>query len=71
MNRMELLKKAGNMVKIEYRSENNLECLAIGWFYAMDEEVIKLKITSTAYETYENISILIGKITKIEDYQRD
>ena len=70
MNRNELLKKAGSMVIAYYNGFENQDCFAIGWFYAMNEEAIKLKVTSTAYETYENITIPIKNIVKMEDYQR-
>ena len=71
MNREELLKKAGNMVLVLYSGFENQSCFAIGWFYAMNEEAVKLKVTSTAFETYENITIPIPSIVKIEDYRRD
>lgn len=71
MNRDELLKKAGNMVLVLYSGFENQSCFAIGWFYAMNEEAVKLKVTSTAYETYENITIDIKSIVKVEDYRRD
>jgi hypothetical protein len=68
MNRNDLLKQAGSMVIIYY-SQDNMECFAIGWFYAMDILAIKLKVTSTKYETFENITIDLSEITKIETYQ--
>jgi len=71
MNRSELLKKAGNMVLCHYAGVKNEECFAIGWFYAMNEDSIKLKVTSTAFETYENITIEVESIIKMEDYRRD
>ena len=71
MNRSELLKKAGNMVVCHYSGAKNEECFAIGWFYAMNEACIRLKVTSTKYETYESITIDIESVIKMEDYQRD
>ena len=70
MNRNELMKKAGTMVKINYTSDSK-DCFAIGWFYAMDPVTIKLKVTSTKYETYENILIDITDISGIETYDID
>lgn len=71
MKRNELMKKAGSMVIAYYTGFESQECFAIGWFYAMNEEAIKLKVTSTAFETYENITIPITSINKMEAYQRD
>lgn len=71
MKRNELMKKAGSMIIAYYTGFENQECFAIGWFYAMNEEEIKLKVTSTAFETYENITVSIPSITKMEDYRRD
>ncbi len=59
------------MVITHYQGFESQDCFAIGWFYAMDEETVKLKVTSTAFETYENILIPIKAIKKMEDYQRN
>lgn len=71
MNRKELLKKAGKMVTIYHHSQAGHECFAIGWFYCLDIDSLKLKVTSTKYETYENIEIALDLVDKIEDYQHD
>ena len=67
MKRSELLKKAGKMVTIYYHSEEK-KCFAIGWFYALNTETVKLKVTSTRNETYESIELPFDQIEKIEDY---
>lgn len=69
MLREDLLKKAGKMVIVYYHNESNLDCFAIGWFYAMDSCEVKLKVTSTRFETYESIGIEIDQIDKIEGYE--
>ena len=71
MDRNDLLKKAGRMVLIQYTGVDDELCFAIGWFYAMDETEVYLKVTSTKFETYENIKIDIEQVTKIEDYRHD
>ena len=71
MNRNELVKKAGKMVTIYYHSANAEKCFAIGWFYALDVESLKLKVTSTRFETYESIEIPLDQVDSIEDYQHD
>ena len=70
MQREELLKKAGKMVMVYYHSDNQ-KCFAIGWFYAMNPGFVRLKVTSTRFETYESIEIDLADIDKIEDYQHD
>lgn len=68
MDRNELLKKAGKMVTIYYHSQAGYKCFAIGWFYALDTEEVKLKVTSTRNETYESIQIQLELVDSIEDY---
>ncbi len=68
MNRNELMKKAGKMVTVYYHSSENEKCFAIGWFYALDINSVKLKVTSTRNETYESIQMPIEQVDKIEDY---
>lgn len=70
MNRQEILKKAGKMVCVYYNTDGKA-CFAIGWFYALSPVEVRLKVTSTKYETYENIPIEITDIDKIEDYDFD
>ena len=67
MHREDLLKKAGKMVIVYYHKDEHI-CFAIGWFYAMDRNEVKLKVTSTRFETYESIAIELDYIDKIEDY---
>ena len=68
MNRKDIIKKAGTMVIVHYLEENT-ECFAIGWLYAMEINTIKLKVTSTKYETFENILVDLSTISKIDTYQ--
>lgn len=71
MERKELIKKAGKMVTIFYHTQTKQDCFAIGWFYSMDVDTIKLKVTSTRFETYESIEIDLDSVDKIEDYSID
>ena len=71
MQRDLLLKKAGHMVIVYYLGVDEEDCFAIGWFYAMDETELFLKVTSTKFETYENIKIEIDRVSKIDDYRHD
>lgn len=70
-DRNELFKKAGNMVKVDYRGTDGKVCFAIGWFFAMDDELVRLKVTSTRNETYEAMEIEIDTVTGITDYHVD
>lgn len=71
LERTELFKKAGNMVKVDYRGTDNKVCFAIGWFFAMDDDLVRLKVTSTRNETYEAMEIEIDTVTGITDYHID
>lgn len=71
MHREELMKKAGKMVTVYYHTTSKEQCFAIGWFYAMDVDTIKLKVTSTRFETYESIELELLLVDKIEDYLID
>lgn len=66
--RIELLKKAGHMVNITYNGAEDKACFGIGWFFAMDDEFVRLKVTSTRNETYDAMEIEIESITGISDY---
>lgn len=71
LERTGLLKQAGKMVTVNYQGLNDEPCFGIGWFFAMDEETVKLKVTSTRNETYEAIEIEITRITAISGYHLD
>lgn len=65
MKRDELLNHAGKMVIVHYGSE----CFVIGWFFALDELSVHLKITSTKFETYDSRTVGIDEITAIQEYE--
>lgn len=66
MKREELLKHAGKMVIVHYLAG---ECFVIGWFFAMDQLSVQLKITSTRFESYESKSVGIDEIDSIQEYE--
>lgn len=70
IKREDLLVKAGQMVKVVYNIDDHA-CFGIGWFFAMDETSVRLKVTSTKFETYESIEIDIKDVVDITDYTRD
>jgi hypothetical protein len=67
MKRAELLKCAGETVKVLY-VDNDKDCFVIGWFYALSAELVHLKITSTRFETYENITVPVESIQSLDPH---
>ncbi|MFW9991980.1 MAG: hypothetical protein ACFFD4_07950 [Candidatus Odinarchaeota archaeon] len=71
VDRDALLKKAGKMITVTYKGLEDQPCFGIGWFFAMDEDSVRLKVTSTRNETYEAMEIEIDRITGFSDYQNN
>ncbi len=69
IDRKEVLKKAGEIVLVRYQGANKAECFVIGWLFNMDEDSIRLKITSTRFESYESAEVPINLIISIESHQ--
>lgn len=57
---------AGETVIAHYSGRNKEDCFVIGWLYCLDEDSIHLKITSTRFETYENVAVPLESIQKVE-----
>ena len=68
MERNEIIEQAGNMVLVKYMDDEKL-CFVIGWFFAMSQNAIRVKITSTKHLTYESQEVPIDGITEISVYQ--
>ena len=68
MERTELINHAGNIVMVKYLEEEKA-CFVIGWFFALNVDSIRLKITSTKHLTYESVEVPIDLITEIQPYQ--
>lgn len=66
MKREDLLKRAGDIVLVQYAGAKKEDCFVIGWLYLMDEDSIHLKITSTRFESYESVSVLIDHIVSVK-----
>jgi hypothetical protein len=65
IERQELLKCAGDTVKVLYVADKK-DCFVIGWFYALSADLVHLKITSTRFETYENMTVPVESIQSLE-----
>lgn len=66
ISRKDLMKHAGELVKVEFSGHTEQENFAIGWFFALIDGVLRLKVTSTKYESYESITIESDKVTQID-----
>ncbi len=69
--REDIVKKAGKMIIVYHHSQAGDKCFAIGWFYALEVDLLKLKVTSTRFETYDSIEIDFNLVDRIEDYQHN
>lgn len=69
IDRKELLKRAGDIVLVQYSGAKKADCFIIGWLYLMDEDSIHLKITSTRFESYESVSVPIANISSAERHE--
>lgn len=69
IDRKEVLKKAGEIVLVRYQGVNKQECFVIGWLFNMDENSIRLKITSTRFESYESAEVDILKVISVDSHQ--
>lgn len=70
ITRMDIIQKRGQMVTVLYTDEERiLPCFAIGWFFQLTIDTVRLKVTSTRFETYESLDILIDLVYGIEEYR--
>ena len=67
VTRENLIKKRGHMVDCLY-IENGLTCFAIGWFFQLTQNTVRLKVTSTRFENYESLDIPVDTIFQMGDY---
>ena len=69
IDRKKLIEKRGSLVDITYLGLDNKECFAIGWFFQLTETHARLKVTSTAGDSYESLDIGIDKIQEIKTFE--
>ena len=69
--RADIMKRAGEIVKVEFKGSGDSECFLIGWFYGLIDDTIRLKVTSTKHESYESINIPVDRVTDISQYHID
>lgn len=67
--RADIMKRAGEIVKVEFKGSDNQENFLIGWFYGLIDDTVRLKVTSTKHESYESINIPVDRVTDISNYQ--